>query len=183
MLLILFVIADVSILCYFSFRITVWKVLFKTLLMVLYHRNLGFLFLSRCLIFKVQSLPPSRGQLKEYIISYTLLSILFESFLDFFQNLFLSPKLWLFSRSFRVFPWELVYIIISFPFCQHFLQTFLSLLHHIFSLLYTLPGVFVCPKQIATIYWANLPFSCLTTICGCGIYRTTALTRRAVVMV
>ena len=55
--------------------------------------NLGFLFLSRCLIFKVQSLALSRGQLKEYIILFSLCQYFFESFLRFFQTFFLSPFL------------------------------------------------------------------------------------------
>ena len=61
--------------------------------MVSYPSNLGFLFLSRCLIFKVQSLTLSRGQLKEYIILFSLCQYFFESFLRFFQTFFLSPFL------------------------------------------------------------------------------------------
>ena len=66
------------------------KYFFKTLLDGSLPSNLGFLFLSRCLIFKVQSLTLSRGQLKEYIILFSLCQYFFESFLRFFQTFFLS---------------------------------------------------------------------------------------------
>ena len=54
--------------------------------------NLGFLFLSRCLIFKVQSLSSktlSRRQLKEYIILFFVCQYFFESFFNFFASTFL----------------------------------------------------------------------------------------------
>ena len=128
--------------------------------------NLGFLFLSRCLIFKVQSLTLSRGQLKEYITYSPSCQYFFESFLRFFSNLFSFKLSWLFSRSFRVFPWELVYIITSDSFCQHFLQTFLCIFDYICPFLYSAPGVFVPVCRLYTIYCAMSLFSSLYSIWG-----------------
>ena len=101
----------------------------------------------------------SRRQLKEYIILFSLCQYFFESFLRFFSTSFSFSFSWLFSLSLSLSRWELVYIITSQAFCQHFLQTFLCIFDYITLFVYANPGVFVSASAYGTIYWVWLCFS------------------------
>ena len=106
------------ILRYFSFRITVWKVLLKTLLDGSLPSNLGFLFLSRCLIFKVQFFAALSRQLKEYITLFSLCQYFFETFFQKFS--------WLFSTLFTLSCGKLDYNTITQVNCQPFFRIFFA---------------------------------------------------------
>ena len=67
---------------------------------------------------------PSRRQLKEYITSDILLSILLKSFFNFFILTFSLPS--------DISAGKLVYIITSFCFCQLFFETFFNIFHNSF---------------------------------------------------
>ena len=140
------------------------KSTFKTLrLMVFLPSNLGFLFLSRCLIFKVQSPSLFARQLKEYITSHSLCQYFFQSFFNFFRiNLFVLPQ----DRPRRM----LAYIITSFCFCQQFLTTFFGYFNELHAFLHSLPGVFVCNTIKATICCVWFLFVSVLSICGVDTY-------------
>ena len=110
-----------------------------------------FLFLSRCLIFKVQSLTLSRGQLKEYITLFSLCQYFFESFLRFFQIFFLSAFLDLF-RSLCFSLAESLYILSPRKlFVNTFYKLFCAFLT-IFRSLYMRSRVFLCVPAYLTLY-------------------------------
>ena len=113
--------------------------------MVFLPSNLGFLFLSRCLIFKVQSLPFFR-QLKEYTTSISLCQDFFQTFFKFFQASFFRPL--------RVPPRECLHILSPLlSFVNSFLQTFLSVFTNQLPFC-TLNRVCLCPLPFLPLYLA-----------------------------
>ena len=109
--------------------------------------------------------PLSRTAQRVYHTLFSL-SILFWKFFRFFWNLFSFILYWLFSLCSGISPWELVYIITSIRFCQHFLQTFLCIFDYIFAFIYAVPGVFVFTGDSNTTCCASLSFSLVLSIWG-----------------
>ena len=97
-------------------------------MIVLRLSNLGFLFLSRCLIFKVQSLSSQLSRLEDSSksISHQISSC--QYFLQSFFNFFVLT----FSLPTDISAGKLVYIITSFSFCQLFFETFFNIFHNSF---------------------------------------------------
>ena len=110
--------------------------------MVFLPSNLGFLFLSRCLIFKVQSL----SSLEDSSTSISHILAVVNTFLKVFSKNFLT-----FFACLSCCRGKLAYNITSFLLCQQFFETFFKFFQKSASLR-TLIRVFLCVCFIYALY-------------------------------
>ena len=118
--------------------------------MVLLPSNLGFLFLSRCLIFKVQSL----SSLEDSSTSISHILAVVNTFLKVFSKNFLT----LFA-CLGCCRGKLANNITSFSLCQQFFETFFKFFQNLrcFCTLIRVHLMFF--TKSGTIYWVTSPFT------------------------
>ena len=127
--------------------------------MVLYHRNLGFLFLIS--LFNFQGPCCSlffRDSLKSISYSFSLVNTFSKLFSSFFVSTFFAPP--------QLLPKQQRYSITSFRLCQQFFVKKFGYFAEMFFFWYSLPGVFEVTGSFTTIYCVFLHFNPLNTIWG-----------------